>query len=149
MRARLATMMFAVLAVAACGGKAAAPAPTPPAPAPEPATAPAPVSDAEVEATMRAGLAFITDLGDSMAAAQGQDCAVLAKAMNDVITRHADAIAASTRLEQDPATKARADAWVEAHEAELQAAAEKIGPAAEPCANDPAVQAAAERLSGE
>lgn len=129
-------------AVTACGSKAK-PAPTAP---PPPDPPPAAVSDAELDEAMRTGLAFLTELGDALAAVAGQDCATIAKAMEDTTARNAAAIEAATRFDRDPAVKPRAEAWLQAHEAEVTAIAEKIGPVVGPCAEDPAVQAAAAKL---
>jgi hypothetical protein len=149
MRAALASTMLSLLAAlaaaAGCGGKAK-PAPTPaPAPAPEPATAAA-VSDAELQAQLDAGLVFVNELAAALEAAGGKGCPAVAAAIEDVATRHQATIRASAEQERDPTVRERSQAWVSAHTGELEAAAQKIGTAIEPCAADPAVQAAAVRL---
>jgi hypothetical protein len=141
--AAVASLLLAgALSAGGCGGKAKA-APQQPTNGPAPAT----MTDAELEATMQAGLAFIVELGDDLAGVAGQDCATIAATIEATTGRHGDVIEASARVDKDPATKARADAWMSAHEAELTAAAEKIGPSVAPCTDDAAVQAAVEKLS--
>jgi hypothetical protein len=132
----------ALAAATACSGKAK-PAPTAPPPADPP---PAAVSDAELDAAMTTGMTFLAELGDALAAVAGQDCAIIAKTIEDTVARNAAAIEAATRYDHDPAVKPRADAWLQAHEGELTAAAAQIGPAVAPCTDDPAVQAAAAKL---
>lgn len=145
MRAALASTTFALLAAVAasagCGGKAK-PAP---APAPEPAPS-ATVTDAELQATLEAGLVFVNELAAALEAAAGNGCPAVAAAIDDVATRHRDTIVKSGEQERDPSVRERSQAWITAHTGELEAAAEKIGAAIEPCAVDPAVQAAAGRL---
>lgn len=96
---------------------------------------------------MSAQLAFIVELGDSLAAVSGQECATIARTIDDAVTAHPDVLEGAARVDADPVLKARADAWIHAHQGELDAAATKIGAAVGPCTEDPAVQAAAARLA--
>ncbi len=149
MRARLASIILTV-AVTACGGKSHPPAgPTPPpgdVAAGDPAAAPPVVDDAEFEAHMQAGLAFIDELADGVEAASG-DCAKVAAAIEATVARHPDVLASAAQYDRDPLLKAHSQAWLEHHQDELSAAGERIGAGVGPCTEDPAVQAAVQKLS--
>ena len=151
MRVRLASILVAAaavlsLAAAGCGGKAVAPATTPPPadPTPSPTSA---VSDAELDATMRQGLAYLVELGDSLAEVTAGDCSGVAAVIEASVARHGAVLAAVSSYDRDPVLKVRSDAWMDSHRGEINGAGERIGPALAPCTEDAAVQAAVGKLS--
>ena len=141
MSLRLASI--ALVLAAACGGPSRKPAttPVPAATSTDDAAEPA-ATDPDFEATMRAGITFIDELAAEVTAAAG-DCPKVAAAIETTFARHQPTLDKIAAYGRDPALKARSETWVQAHQDELGAAAEKLDPAIGPCKDDPAVQAAA------
>jgi hypothetical protein len=118
-------------------GSAAAPAdPTPPSSA---------MTDAEFDQIMRDVMAYMTALGDAAAEAKG-DCPAMAAAIERVIGDHTDLTARAARLDQDPTAEDRAEVWMKANDASARPAFERLFTEVEKCGQDPAVQAAVEKI---
>ena len=153
MQFRLAAIVLVF--AAACGGKAK-PSPTTPPPSAD-TTAVAPTGptaspatpaaeDPEFEAAMRGGATFVADLADSVAAV-GADCTKIAAAIDATLARHRAVFDKIAAYDKDPTMKPRTEAWLQSHQGELAAPAQKLGEAIAPCIEDPAVQAAVQKLS--
>ena len=147
------TRLLAVLAcglLAACGPKST-PAPATPAPATttpaEPPASTQTISDADLEAIMRETVAMFTAVSDAVSAAGG-DCAKVATGIEQAAGEHAELLQRAHALDEDPSATDRAEKWMGAHEAELKPVFERLFAGLEPCKDDPAVQAAMEKMSG-
>lgn len=146
--------VLVVLFLAACGSKStpppAQPEPAPvaaPEPAPEPAPAPASITDEELDALLGEMVVMIGELADATEAAKG-DCGAVATGIDGVVAKHSTLLTRSAQLESDPAVSERADAWFDAHQADLIPAITRMQGAVEPCASDERVQKSLEAISG-
>jgi hypothetical protein len=118
-------------------GSGAAPAdPTPPSRA---------MTDAEFDRIMRDVMAYMTALGDAAAEAKG-DCPAMAAAIERVIGDHADLTGRAAQLDRDPTAEDRAEAWMKANDASARPTFEKLFAEVQKCGEDPAVQAAVEKI---
>lgn len=145
----LAALALTLLVLASCSKPGPA---RPLAPLPEPGTGPDPtpaaatISDDELDALMRETVAY---LGQVAAAVQGAgtDCPAMAAGIERVVDDHA-ALLERARTLDDPSVEDRSEKWLDAHAAEVKPMFETLFEALEPCGQDPAVQAAVEKMGG-
>jgi hypothetical protein len=147
----LATLVLA-LGLVACAKKSP-PAQEPvmveqdPASAEDEAPPAAEVSDADIDALMNETIAFITALTESSEAVAG-DCGQIATAIATQIDSHQDLITRARVYDNDESVQTRADAWMEAHQAEIDPIYQRMGAVIGPCADDPRVAEQFERMDG-
>ena len=154
----LPALCLALVVLAGCGKKSSTTPPpvgntaepagsvepaTPAEPAP-PAVKPTP-SDAELDALFARTLEFLSQFADAVAKNE-KDCKKMAAAMTAVFDANAALLAEAKAYEGNEEVDAKADAYMKAHEAQLEASMGKMMPGMQACSGDTDVQAAMERF---
>ena len=109
-----------------------------------PAARPTP-SDAELDALFARTLEFLSQFADAVAQNE-KDCKKMAAAMTAVFDANAALLAEAKAYEGNEEVDAKADAYMKAHEAQLEASMGKMMPGMQACSGDTDVQAAMERF---
>lgn len=109
--------------------------------APPPAATP---SDAELEQMFADTLVFFEALGTAVDTNKA-DCAAMATAINGVLDQHEPLLRKAKTFEGNAEVDEKADAYMQAHEAQAKPAYQKLN-GAQACENDAGVQAAFKRF---
>ncbi|MEZ4403609.1 MAG: hypothetical protein R3B06_26530 [Kofleriaceae bacterium] len=121
------------------------PAPAEAAP-PEPAAPPA--ADPALTQKLEQALAFFVAMGD-VATAAGDDCPKAAAGLAALLEDNRALMIEAKHWSEDPATKDQAEAWMQAHQAQMMTPMMKVATLNQTCSSDPDFAAVMARLGAD